>query len=65
MGFNFDLRKILKMDNNPKDKALGSMNALESMLERNVQIVTSDGRIFVGKILIIFEIKINYLLEDF
>jgi len=36
------------MDNNPKDKALTTLKPLENMLEKLVQIITTDGRIFVG-----------------
>jgi len=38
------------MHNNTRDKPSNIAGPLENMLEKNVQIVTSDGRIFVGKI---------------
>ena len=38
------------MDTNPKDKPLSSLKPLENMLEKLVQIITTDGRIFVGNL---------------
>ena len=36
------------MDNNPKDKHMSSQSPQENMLEKYVQVVTTDGRVFVG-----------------
>ena len=42
------------MEGNHPNRPPPIANPLESMLEKTVQIVTSDGRIFVGKKSIIF-----------
>lgn len=42
------------MEGNHPNRPPAVANPLESMLEKAVQIVTSDGRIFVGKNSIIF-----------